>query len=143
MKTAITKSTSGFTLVEVTLALGIFAFALVAMIGLLPVAMKSTRESIDIAAATQIANQIVATYVQEDFALSGSEIIYFDDYGAIYEGNGDGWLYRADVALGTVAFEEESQILTENLARLSVEVSSLRNPQNPHRFSFLLVNDGR
>jgi Flp pilus assembly pilin Flp len=36
---------SGFTLVEIALALGVVAFALVAIIGMLPVALESARES--------------------------------------------------------------------------------------------------
>lgn len=141
MKKAAANSARAFTLIEVTLALGIFAFALISIVGLLPAAMKSTRDSVEIAAATQIANQIVADYAQGGFALSGSETYYFDDLGA--RTNGSGWLYRADVSLGSVVLEDGGSPLTDNLARLSIEVSSVRNPGNPHRFAHLLINQGQ
>jgi len=41
------QKTSGFSLVEVTLALGIIAFGIVAILGLIPVGMKSGSEAID------------------------------------------------------------------------------------------------
>jgi len=41
------RKTSGFSLVEVTLAIGIIAFALLAILGLVPVGMKSGGEAID------------------------------------------------------------------------------------------------
>ena len=45
----------GFSLVEVVLSLGIAAFALIAIFGLLPVGLTSNRDSIDQSAASQLA----------------------------------------------------------------------------------------
>lgn len=50
--------TSGFSLVEVVLALGVIAFALVGIMGLFPVAIKSAQESQRETRATLIAQQI-------------------------------------------------------------------------------------
>ncbi len=41
------RNRNGFSLVEVTLAIGVIAFALIALLGLLPVGMKSGAEAID------------------------------------------------------------------------------------------------
>lgn len=49
---------SGFSLIEIVLALGIIAFALVGIMGLFPVAMKSAQESQRETRATLIAQQI-------------------------------------------------------------------------------------
>jgi type II secretory pathway pseudopilin PulG len=50
---------TGFSLVEVTLSLAIFSFALVAIIGLFPVALRTARESNAETRATLIARRIV------------------------------------------------------------------------------------
>jgi uncharacterized protein (TIGR02598 family) len=50
----------GFSLIEVTLALGVIAFALVAIMGLFPVAMKSATESQRETRATFIAQSVFA-----------------------------------------------------------------------------------
>jgi uncharacterized protein (TIGR02598 family) len=50
---------SGFSLVEITIALGILAFALVGIMGLFPVAMKSATESQRETRATFIAGSLI------------------------------------------------------------------------------------
>ena len=52
--------TSAFSLVELTLALGIAAFCLIAVIGLVPVAVLTTRNATSQTAATNIMAAVVA-----------------------------------------------------------------------------------
>lgn len=57
----------GFSLVEVTLALGIVSFALIAIFGLVPSGLSTFRTSIDRTVASQIAQNIVNQARQTDF----------------------------------------------------------------------------
>lgn len=59
---------AAFSLVEVTLAMGIVAFALLAILGLLPVGLKSAQDSNEQARATDILN-LAATAVQGQYYL--------------------------------------------------------------------------
>jgi uncharacterized protein (TIGR02598 family) len=52
--------TSAFSLVEVTLALGVAAFCLIAVLGLLPTTLKTQQASIEQTTANTISSQIVA-----------------------------------------------------------------------------------
>src|SRR5213596_2978363 len=52
--------TSGFSLVAVTLALGVLAFCLIAVFGLMPVGMQTNRNATSQTAATNIIGGIVA-----------------------------------------------------------------------------------
>jgi uncharacterized protein (TIGR02598 family) len=54
------KSSSGFTLIEVTIALGLVSFALVGLMGMLPVGLSNFREAMEIQTQTRIAQQIAA-----------------------------------------------------------------------------------
>lgn len=65
---------AGFSLVEVTLAVGIMAFSLVGILGVLPLAMNSGRQSFNQARATAVANSLFATIRNQPF----SEIHYLD-----------------------------------------------------------------
>lgn len=58
---AAAKSQCGFSLIEVTIALGITAFCLVPIIGMLPVGLRSLKNSTEQAAAAAIVNQIAIT----------------------------------------------------------------------------------
>src|SRR4051812_20602905 len=60
-------STAGFTLVEVALAIGIVAFAFVALLALLPAGQNAFRQSIDVAVCGQIAQRIINEAQMSDF----------------------------------------------------------------------------
>lgn len=62
------RATSGFSLVEVTMALGIAGFAMVSLIGLLPVSYTSFHTSARSVTSTQLAQRIFADMQQADFA---------------------------------------------------------------------------
>ena len=58
---------AGFTLVEVSIAVGILAVALVALLGLMPAGMTNFRKAMDISTTAQIAQRILLDMQQADF----------------------------------------------------------------------------
>lgn len=90
-------SCAAFSLVEVTIAIGIVAFAFVAILGLLPTGMTVFRQSINTTVTSQIAQRIINDARQTDFdelikdagnsTITGSNMTgrkaerYFDDQG--------------------------------------------------------------
>jgi len=76
---------AAFTLVEVVLAVGIFVFSATAILGLLPVALKAGRDSLDMAVATQLADSLAEQLFRTDFSQLpgvGSRFTnWFDDSG--------------------------------------------------------------
>jgi len=60
---------AGFSLVEVTLAIGIVAFAFIAVVGLIPTGLKLFRQSMDLTLATQIAQRELVSAQEKDFDL--------------------------------------------------------------------------
>jgi uncharacterized protein (TIGR02598 family) len=83
------RSIQGFSLVEVTLAIGIIAFAFVALFGLLPTGLQTFRGSIDQTNDTNILqdmNSMVQVTAWKKVidgldAKSGGDIYYFDEEG--------------------------------------------------------------
>ncbi len=88
---------SAFSLVEIALALGIMAFALVAVFGLMPLGMTTFKKAMDLSVGSQIAQRVMGDAQQSDFdalissqgATAGSggafakqPFRYFDDQGA-------------------------------------------------------------
>ena len=71
---------AAFSLVEVTLALGIIAFGLVAILGVLPVAFTTSRTSINQTRATGIAETVFAGVRAQPFtsAIIGAGLLYPD-----------------------------------------------------------------
>ena len=81
-------SRSGFSLVEVTLAIGIVAFAFVALFALLPQGMSQFRRTMETTLSTQIAQRVITDAQQTDFAK------LVDDAGGEAK---DGLTFRAPV----------------------------------------------
>lgn len=76
----------GFTLVEVTLAIGIISFAFVTMFGLLPVGLSVSRQAMDTTIEAQIVQQMKTQALQTDFSQLNElgkvgDELYFDDQG--------------------------------------------------------------
>jgi uncharacterized protein (TIGR02598 family) len=82
---------AGFSLVEVTLALGLAAFCLIALFGLLPLGVQTNQSSISQTAAASVLSSVVAdlratprtslTSPQYDIAFGTAKSLYFDSEG--------------------------------------------------------------
>ena len=93
MKLRSSSSTSSFSLVEVTLALGVTGFCLIAAIGLLPVGVQTNQRATSQTAATSIMANVIAdmratpnppsisTSVQYRIAFLTAKTLYFDSGG--------------------------------------------------------------
>jgi len=83
------RSSAAFSLVEVTLALGLAAFCLIAVLGLVPVAVLTNRNATSQTAATNIIASVIAdmrattssTSPQYGIAFGTAKTLYFDGAG--------------------------------------------------------------
>jgi uncharacterized protein (TIGR02598 family) len=116
----------GFTLVEVTLAIGVISFAFVATIGLLPVGLSVSRQAIETTIQSQIVQQLTTQALQTDFSqlgkLSAADPYYFDDQGKTATAAGS--IYKAGftVATTTALPDPASNKSTQKLATVTIFV---------------------
>jgi uncharacterized protein (TIGR02598 family) len=119
-------------LVEVTLALGIMAFSLVSILGLVPGGLSTFRAAMNTSVSSQIVQQIVSDLRQVDWrsladlqAVAG-EPRYYDDQGRELEAGAQSAIYRVDVR---VEAQDLGGVVSDNLVRAVVEIS--HNPARP------------
>jgi uncharacterized protein (TIGR02598 family) len=84
-------SFAGFSLVEVTLALGVAAFCLIALFGLLPLGIQTNQSAISQTAAASVLASVVAdlratpktslTSPQYEITFGSERVLYFDGEG--------------------------------------------------------------
>src|SRR4030095_12218986 len=103
------RSIAAFSLVELTLALGIAAFCLIAVVGIIPVGVQTNRNATSQTAATNIMAAVVAdlratpttTNTSLRFAISfgtgGTQTRYFDGSGTASTCSTPGSRYRMDI----------------------------------------------
>lgn len=125
-----------FSLVEVTLALGIVAVSLLSLLGLLPAGLGVLRESMDQTLHAQIVQRISAGLVSSEFAALRGETLAFDQDGQLVEGTGEGALYKASIeeaapSLPGLTREEDVTHLQSHLKRIRIGISRANLPNAP------------
>jgi uncharacterized protein (TIGR02598 family) len=126
-----------FSLVEVTLALGIVAVSLLSLIGLLPAGLGVLRESMDQTLHAQIVQRISSGLVSSDFASLRGETLAFDQDGQLLEGTAAGEaLYRASIqeaapSLPGLTREEDVSNMQSHLKRVRIGISRANIPNAP------------
>jgi len=116
----------GFSLVEVVLAIGIIAFAFVAMFGLLPVGMTTFRQALDNSLGTQIVQRLINEAQQTDYptliATPVGPLRYFDDQGNEVTAIKDS-IYTAEVSvMAPTALPPNTK--TDSLATVTIKLAN-------------------
>jgi uncharacterized protein (TIGR02598 family) len=136
-------SQKAFTLVEVTMAIGISSFAILSMLGVLAVGMKTMRGAIDTTVQAQITQDVVGTLKQADFSTLSNASSWawkYDDRGVAVQ-NEAAKVYGASVELAPVSLSGGNA--NPNLLKVIVSINNLTEPGNPHVFSTFISNNGQ
>jgi uncharacterized protein (TIGR02598 family) len=104
-------ASNSFSLVEVTVALGVTAFCLVAVFGLLPVGLKANQNSISQTAAASILSAVIAdmratpksasSSVQFGITFGTETTLYFDNEGKLSSSLGPNSRYQLKIRFPT------------------------------------------
>lgn len=134
--------TTAFSLVEVTIALGILAFAIIPMIGLVSVGMKTLRSSMDVTVQIDVVRKTVGEATRIPFtdltATFDNQLFYFDDEGIQQTSSNAQTIFVARAAVNA-----PPSLLTSNtnIARLlEVTVHHFGDTNNQTVYSQLIVN---
>lgn len=123
----------GFSLIEVTIALGVVSFALVALFGLLPTGLSTFRRSIDRSVASQVAQGIINKARQTDFAslstlvtASGSPKRYTEEGEETTDSAKTIYVAKVDVEF-QVAVPAATTFQNASMAKIRVRVANSPN----------------
>jgi uncharacterized protein (TIGR02598 family) len=140
----------GFTLVEVTLAIGIISFAFVAMFGMLPVGLNVSRQAMDTTIEAQIVQRMKTQALQTDFSrldeLSSSEELFFDDQGKPVAP--DQSVFRARFSGVSAATKLPDGTSTSRLKTVTITVENSKGvsegvgTREPRKFTTLIPDNG-
>ncbi len=156
MKTP-TATPSGFSLVEVVLALGIFAFCVVAIVGLLGVALGATRSVANETAAVNVAESIYGAWqAQSDparpltvtnmftnlpaLAQSGSQTLYFDGNGVQVQSAAEAAL-QADYEVTTASAPAAQTVFSTLQLRFKWPAGEATNSAQTRSYSRVFVKN--
>jgi len=109
----------GFSLIEVVLALGICAFALVSMMSVMPVSLDSARNALEITRIAKAFQQVTSELTQSKFAdvaAMTTATKYFDDEGNPTDASGKYFTVLATVAGSPIANQSSGSLLRVKLS---------------------------
>ena len=146
------KSANAFSLIEVTLALGIIGFAFVALFGMLPVGLSQFSGAVSDMVTTQIAQGVLASSRQANFTQIAAGTNYYDDQGKQLETQGSGSsVYNAVV---TVNYFDQVALPLVNTptpsadkgaavaAIVKVVITKVSAPHSPRTATAVIANNG-
>ena len=124
---------AGFSLVEVVMAVGVAAFALVALLGLLPSGLKTFKSTMNTAVGSQIAQRVFNDMQIADWKDLTNSTRFFDEQGTeLTNSNAVNCIYWVSVQIGTNSGGGNSTSFlgntSTNLATVTVMVAN--NPGN-------------
>jgi uncharacterized protein (TIGR02598 family) len=135
----------GFSLIEVVIALGVISFAMVGLMGLIPVGLKTSREAIDTTIQAQMAqmirNQILLSEFTDLNAWKG-KTLYFDDQGlSVESADSSTRVFTAVVDIQDVKVPITS--MAESVARVvRVDITNNAAPRVGSTFTLVVANTG-
>jgi len=137
----------GFSLVEITLSLGLVSFALVATLGLLPTGLSTLRSSMNQTVEAQILQSISSQAVISSFANLTDATAYFDDEGLPVASQNLAY-YTASLTSGAASFPGSANTvaLTDSLKNVRVALVGRPSPSAAGRtniYTLQIANSGK
>lgn len=141
---------AAFTLVEVTISLGIVAFAMVSLVGMLPAGLSNFR----MAMATTIEAQIVQSLADDILVTNFSNLskytgqpYTYDSRGVATEPSDPGAIYTATVTLQPLDNLRSYPVLLKNASQqdeaynVRIEIARKNQPNQVGKYSLIVAND--
>lgn len=122
------KGRNAFSLVEVTLALGLVSFAFVAILGLLPTGLTSLRDSMNQTVEAQILRSISSQCVVSDFNHLSTNGLYFNDEGLPSTASSSFFSVKVTTNAPIYPGSAKGERLAESITTLRVEMVSKQGP---------------
>ncbi len=128
------RRSGGFSLVEVTMAIGIVSFAFLTTLGLIPTGLKTFRSAIDTSVGGQIFQRVINEAQQTDFdTLVGSvpAVRYFDDQGnELDSGLASKAIYHVNTRILPSTALTTTGTAASNASIATITVQIAKNPGN-------------
>lgn len=133
--------TNAFSLVEVVIALAVMSFAIVGVIGFIPVGLHNLKNAIDMSTQTRIMQSICASLNETDFTnIPTVSTNYYDDEGnTLASSSSPGLIYTAVVNVASPT-TVPGGLTSTNLLTVTAAISSVSQPNLIATNSQLIAN---
>ena len=136
------QASAGFSLIEIVIAVGIFAFVIIPVIGLVSGGMKNLRQSMDDTVRADIAKAIVGEALRSPYSNVVSATNYYNDEGIQQGSQNAQTIFNATTTVTSLTSDSSLGLTTDtNIAKqLTVTVKHVSDPNNKTVYTQLLIN---
>ncbi|PTX99504.1 hypothetical protein DB346_16845 [Verrucomicrobia bacterium LW23] len=138
-------SARGFSLVEVVIALGVISFALLALLAIVPLSLKTYQEASERTIQVAIVDQISARAQKTPF----SQLSTLTSQNLVYDRAGDEVapaspeaFFSVKLSMDGTAIPSSPPVVSSNLVTLKVELSTIGKPGSTRTFNLHVANAG-
>ncbi|NJK90512.1 MAG: Verru_Chthon cassette protein B [Blastochloris sp.] len=136
----------GFSLIEVTMSLGIISIGMMALVAMLPLGLKAFKSSVDMTLQAQIAQSILNQAQQIKFSNLGDldGTFYFDAEGALLP-NKTGAAFETEVAFPetrTRVPSNNGREELEPLTTISITIKPMTSPERSKTLNLFIADVG-
>lgn len=137
----------GFSLIETVLAIGVVSFAMLGILGMIPLGLNNFRTAMTYTAESEIVQNLSNQVYREDYATLDSSTVskYYDLQGNYLEDGGTdkSWVFKADVAVSNFTQDKIPGGGDPNsVMAKAVTISVLNRTTNSTSLYSLIVNKG-
>ncbi len=134
------RARGGFSLVESVLALGIVSFALVSVLGLIPIALSTFRSALKIHMESQIVQTLCRDSFLQNQNLENSKTYFYNEQGAEIAAGSPEIIYKAVVTQKPLEISS-ARLLSTGVAKIViVEITNISNPAVTNSFPIVVAN---
>ncbi len=130
-----------FTLVESVVAIGIVSFAMLSILGLIPVGLGTFRQAMSLTVETTIVQAVSGELMRADYTNLASTNIYFDQEGNKVAESDKQSIYVARV-LPPEALDAGDLVNSEAARKVPIRISSSTHPETTNSY-FVIVPRSR
>ncbi len=134
-------STRAFSLIEEVLALAIVSFALISVMGLIPVGLHTFRTANGISTESQIVQSLSRDVYLMDLQQSKSQSIFFDNNGDEVKEGSPEVLFKVDLQVDSPQGPGFEEIAAGLMYRVVISVTNLTMPGIINRYPVLVANN--
>ncbi len=137
---------------EVVIALGVTSFALITLVGLLPIGLKNFQSAADTEIQAKIFQQIQAIALQSDFSvlvnssktpLPSQQLLFFDERGKMMDSSAKNYAYCVSNSISRDYVVPGTSSMSENMAMVKSYITSRSSPRFTNIYSIVISNNGR
>jgi uncharacterized protein (TIGR02598 family) len=137
------RQSGGFSLIEIVIAIGLAAFAIVGLIGLMPQGLTTLKQSRSDSLRAEILKSVANTAKQTDFSLISSlngTNFYFDADGVLVDSSSDDAIYKALLGTNSVSVPGSAFPLSGAI-EVSVKIHRKDNTNSESTTHTLIIPD--